>query len=91
MGYYKNLEILREDYVMEMISGRQAAKAAGMRYATFMEYVHTGEIPARRANNVSNWEIPEPLLHDWIDSRKAEAVEEAIAQAEVRKKEQVYD
>lgn len=90
MGYYKNLEVLREDYIMEMISGRQAAKAAGMRYATFMEYVHAGEIPARRAAN-SNWEIPEPLLHDWIDSRKAEAVEEAIAQAEERKKGQVYD
>ena len=85
MGYYKNLAVLREDYDMEMISGRQAAKAAGMRYATFMEYVHAGEIPARRAAN-SNWEIPEPLLQEWLNARKAEAVEEAIAQAEDRKK-----
>ena len=56
-----------------------------MRYATFMEYVHAGEIPARRAAN-SNWEIPEALLQEWLNTRKAEAVEEAIAQAEDRKK-----
>ena len=70
---------------MNIISGRQAAKKAGMRYSTFMEYVLAGDIPARRVEN-KNWEIPEELLDEWIGSRKQNAIEEAIAQAEERKK-----
>ena len=48
---------------MNIISGRQAAKKAGMRYSTFMEYVLAGDIPARRVEN-RNWEIPEELLDE---------------------------
>ena len=75
---------------MNIISGRQAAKKAGMRYSTFMEYVLAGDIPARRVEN-RNWEIPEELLDEWISSRKETAIHEAIAQAEERKKGYVDD
>jgi len=75
---------------MNMISGRQAAKRAAMRYSTFMEHVLAGDFPARRVEN-KNWEIPEVLLDEWIDSRKQDAIEEAITQAEERKKGYVDD